>query len=167
MEFHLQRKIDKTHFKVHLNTFWPIITTFDYFWTTRPWWISLEDEFDGSDPYDHDGFHSKTNSIVPINTIMLVFTQDGFDGFGPSDHDGFHSKTNLMVLTHMTMIDFTRRRIGWSQTIRVGTIKFVFEWNPWWSYGSKPSIFTSSKIHHGRIGLNNQIRLRMKSIMVI
>ena len=104
MEFHSKQKINKTHFKVRLNTFWPLMTTFDYFWTTQPWCISLEDDLDGSDQYDHDGCHLKPKLMVLTYTTMIDFI-----------------RRRIWSFRHMTIMDFTRRRIWWFWPI----------W-PWW-----------------------------------
>ena len=119
--------------------------------------MTFKGEFDGSYPYDHDGFHSKTNLMVMTHLTMMDFTrrriwwfwpiwpwwiplEDEFDGSDLSKHDKCHSKMNLMVVTHMTMMDFTRSRIDGSYlykhfgfhlntNLMVLTHIFIFIWS--------------------------------------
>ena len=57
----------------------------------------------------------------------------------------------------------------WVNSIMVNivkTIKFIFQWYPWWLYGLKPSNSFSSKIRDGYMGQNHRIHLWVISIMV-
>ena len=72
---------DRNHLKMNLMDL-NILTSMKF----------TQKNFDGFDPYNHHGFHSKTYYMV-----LTTF-----------DHYGLHLKMNLMVLTHIAIMDFTR-----------------------------------------------------------
>ena len=74
---------------------------------------------------------------------------------------------NLMVVTHLTMMDFTRSRNDGSYLYK--HFGFHLKTNLMvasWSDKSETLNSSSSGIHHGQMGQNDQIRLQVKSIMV-
>ena len=118
----------------------------------------------------------RVKSIMFILVETIKFDFDGYPSssywskpstFSPSEiHHGHicrNHQIRLRVKSIMVIWVWNNQIRLWVKTtmvIWVKIIKFVFEWNPSWSYGLKPSTFSSSETHH-------QIRLRVKSIMFI